>query len=207
MIAARRAARVCRSRGAVSVHAAESQTDRHLVVEFSGVVFSTVGVGVTVSCRGVRHYGVVAVVVVVVVIVVFATAVAIVAVVVVVIVRPVLTPRSLSLSSTLSVLKVVTLRLSYTGGSFVLVVWWYRGCESPSCGLCSSRGPAIQLLAPQKALVVPFVGQRESERERERERERDRQREIERAREGETRREEEYWSVGVVNTRGARGTR
>lgn len=73
------------------MRAAESQTDRHLVVEFSGVVFSTVGVGVTVSCRGARHYGIVAVAVVVVVIIVFTV---VVAAVVVVIVLPVFTPQS-----------------------------------------------------------------------------------------------------------------
>lgn len=73
------------------MRAAESQTDRHLVVEFSGVVFSTVGVGVTVSCRGARHYGVVVIAVVVVIIVVFT--VVVVAAVVAVIVLPVFTPQ------------------------------------------------------------------------------------------------------------------
>ena len=66
------------------MRAAESQTDRHLVVEFSGVVFSTVGVGA-------RHYGVVAIAVVVVIIVVFT--VVVVAAVVAVIVLPVFTPQ------------------------------------------------------------------------------------------------------------------
>lgn len=70
------------------MRAAESQTDRHLVVEFSGVVFSTVGVGVTVSCRGAHNYGVV----VVVIVIVNAIVVAAVAVVVVV-VLPVFKPR------------------------------------------------------------------------------------------------------------------
>lgn len=47
------------------------------------------------------------------------------------------------------------------------VVRWYRGPEAPSCWPCSSRGPAIQLLAPQKALVVPFAREgRGSEKER-----------------------------------------
>lgn len=45
--------------------------------------------------------------------------------------------------------------------------------EAPSCWPCSSRGPAIQLLAPQKALVVTFrLGRAEGARERDRERQR-----------------------------------
>lgn len=49
------------------------------------------------------------------------------------------------------------------------VLRWYRGREAPSCWPCSSRGPAIQLLAPQKALVVPFGREgRGSEKERDR---------------------------------------
>lgn len=70
------------------------------------------------------------------------------------------------------------------------------------CGPCSSRGPAIQLLAPQKALVVPFVGQREFALEQDREGEKEKRGASEREK-----REESYRrSVGVVNIRGVRGT-
>lgn len=80
---------------------------------------------------------------------------------------------SLSLSSASSTsllsLIIIVLRLSFIevlsccscGGTAV--------ARPPRCGPCSSRGPAIQLLAPQKALVVPFVGQRERAREQTRE--------------------------------------
>lgn len=45
--------------------------------------------------------------------------------------------------------------------------------EAPSCWPCSSRGPAIQLLAPQKALVVTFrLGRAEGARKREDEQDR-----------------------------------
>lgn len=203
MIAARVGMRErCRSRGAVSVRAAESQIDRHLVVEFSGVVFSTVSVGVTVSRRGARHYGVVAVAVVVLVIVAFA-AVIVVALVVAVVV--VVVPWSFSLCSRRRdrcrcrcpppPLRIhressfdAVLSSEGTGRSCNCSVWWYRTvvARPRRCWPCSSRGPAIQLLAPQKALVVPYVRQREREIEREieiyRERESEGEREQERDR-------------------------
>lgn len=185
------------------MRAAESQTDRHLVVEFSGVVFSTVGVGVTVSCRGARHYGVVAVAVVVVVIVLVLVLIIIVVVVVVVssvvvaavffvvLVLPVFTPPIVVVVLRLVVVvaaaaaaaaAVVNSRRVSHGcrspgeGSAVLLVWWYRGCETPSVRVVQLAWSSDLVTRPAKGVGgVPFVGQRERAIEQDRrEEERDR---------------------------------
>lgn len=170
------------------MRAAESQIDRHLVVEFSGVVFSTVGVGVTVSCRGARHYGVVAVAVVVVVVVlviiivvvVVASSVVVAAVFFVVLVLPVFTPPIVVVvlrlvvvvaAATATAAVVNSRRVSHgcrsPGGSAVLLVWWYRGCETPSVRAVQLAWSSDPVTRPAKGVGgVPFVGQRERAIER-----------------------------------------
>lgn len=174
-----------------------------LLVEFSDVVLSAVGVGVTVPRRGARHYGVVAVVVVVVVVVVVIIIAFVVCYVVAVAVvfflscwfflcsrRRSLSLSSASLSWSLSPLSpslsslgtLVSDGCRSLGDSVVLLVWWYRGCETPLVRAVQLAWSSDPVTRPAKGVGGTFCraeGVRVRARPRRREREEGSERERE----------------------------
>lgn len=67
---------------------------------------------------------------------------------------------SLSLSSASSTsllsLIIIVLRLSFTGGFVVLLVWWYRGCETPSVRAVQLAWSSDPVTRPAKGVGGTF---------------------------------------------------